>query len=203
MAVSKDTTIMVDRPKCTATSLDSFSTAASDHHKHIPNIYKEKLAALEKDARHCKITLQDDLRVLNQKITEVEEIRDRSLRDIQNNVEVMIKELIEKGEKLKIKVEASYKKKREVSNQKIIKLQYETKKSEEKKDTTLRFINSNVQEMVKQIKENGEKMKNEVESMYKKENKVLEFQLNALRTNVSETDRKLSFIQLFYETFGT
>ncbi|XP_033104462.1 tripartite motif-containing protein 3-like [Anneissia japonica] len=67
-------------------------------------------------------------------------------------------------------------------------------KLQQNKDRSLRDIDSHVQIMVKKIKENGDKMKKEVETIYKKKNKVLHDQTVELETTISDINTKLRFL---------
>ncbi|XP_033109380.1 tripartite motif-containing protein 2-like isoform X2 [Anneissia japonica] len=62
------------------------------------------------------------------------------------------------------------------------------------KATTLRNIDNHVQLMIKKIKENGDKIKNEVETIYKKKKKVNDVQMDELKTTISDINTKLSFL---------
>ncbi|XP_033106769.1 tripartite motif-containing protein 2-like [Anneissia japonica] len=65
---------------------------------------------------------------------------------------------------------------------------------EQSKDTSLRDIDNHVQVMVKEIKENGDKLKNEVETIYKEKKKANDEQMDELSTTISDLNTKLSFL---------
>ncbi|XP_033104432.1 protein wech-like [Anneissia japonica] len=65
---------------------------------------------------------------------------------------------------------------------------------EQSKATSLRDIDNHLQEMVKKMKENAEKLKNEVETTYKTKKKVIDDQMEELRTAISDINTKLSFL---------
>ncbi|XP_033109937.1 tripartite motif-containing protein 2-like [Anneissia japonica] len=67
-------------------------------------------------------------------------------------------------------------------------------KLEQSKDTSLRDVDNHVQVMIKKIKENGDKIKNEVEIIYKKKKKVQDVQMDELKTTISDINTKLSFL---------
>ncbi|XP_033104421.1 tripartite motif-containing protein 2-like [Anneissia japonica] len=67
-------------------------------------------------------------------------------------------------------------------------------KLEQSKDKCLRDIDNQVEEMVKTIKGNGDKMKNEVKTIYQKKNKVNNAQKDELKTMIFDIDTKLNFL---------
>ncbi|XP_033104444.1 tripartite motif-containing protein 3-like [Anneissia japonica] len=67
-------------------------------------------------------------------------------------------------------------------------------KLQQSKDTSLRDIDNHVQEMVKKVKENGDKMKNKIETIYKDKKKVLDVQMDDLKKTISDINTKLSFL---------
>ncbi|XP_033107882.1 uncharacterized protein LOC117109606 [Anneissia japonica] len=87
------------------------------------------------------------------------------------------------------------------ANQCKKKLQYdvwaanqEAAKLEQHKDMSLRNIDNHMQEIVKKVKENGKKLKNEVGAMYEKNKNVLDIKIIELNTIISDIDTKLSFL---------
>ncbi|XP_033104431.1 tripartite motif-containing protein 45-like [Anneissia japonica] len=98
--------------------------------------FKETSATLEKAASDCKNKLQDGLKAVIQNVTELQQSKDTSLKDIDNHVQVL----------------------------------------------------------VKIIKQNADKIKNKVESIYKKKKKVLDIQMDKLKTTISDINTKLSFL---------
>ncbi|XP_033124414.1 tripartite motif-containing protein 2-like [Anneissia japonica] len=67
-------------------------------------------------------------------------------------------------------------------------------KLEEHKATALRDIDNHIQVMIRQIKENGDKIKNELETLYKRKKKVNDAQMDELNTTISDINTKLSFL---------
>ncbi|XP_033098747.1 putative tripartite motif-containing protein 61 [Anneissia japonica] len=67
-------------------------------------------------------------------------------------------------------------------------------KLEQSKDTSLRDIDNHVQVMVKEIKENGDKMKNEVEAIYIEKKKVNDVHISELRATITDFNIKVSFL---------
>ncbi|XP_033106328.1 tripartite motif-containing protein 45-like, partial [Anneissia japonica] len=67
-------------------------------------------------------------------------------------------------------------------------------KLEQSKYTSLRDIDSHVQEMCKIMKKKGDQMKNEVETIYEKKKRVLDVQMDELQTTISDINTKLSFL---------
>ncbi|XP_033109440.1 tripartite motif-containing protein 2-like isoform X3 [Anneissia japonica] len=62
------------------------------------------------------------------------------------------------------------------------------------KDIIMKDIDNHVQELVRKIKENGDKIKNEVETIYKKKKKVNDAQMDELGTTISDINTKLFFL---------
>ncbi|XP_033109430.1 E3 ubiquitin-protein ligase TRIM71-like isoform X2 [Anneissia japonica] len=62
------------------------------------------------------------------------------------------------------------------------------------KATTLRNIDNHVQLMIKKIKENGDKIKNEVEIIYKKKKKVNDVQMDELEKTINDITTELTFL---------
>ncbi|XP_033098227.1 tripartite motif-containing protein 2-like [Anneissia japonica] len=72
------------------------------------------------------------------------------------------------------------------------------------KDTCLRDIDNHVEEIFKKVKENREKLKNEIETIYKRKKKVNDVQIDELKTTISDINTKLSFLnQLLKSDEGT
>ncbi|XP_033109904.1 tripartite motif-containing protein 45-like [Anneissia japonica] len=67
-------------------------------------------------------------------------------------------------------------------------------KLEQSKDTTLRDIDNHVQVMIRTIKENGDNIKNEVETIYKKKKKANNVQMVKLKMAITDINTKLSFL---------
>ncbi|XP_033109545.1 tripartite motif-containing protein 2-like [Anneissia japonica] len=65
---------------------------------------------------------------------------------------------------------------------------------EKSKCKSLSDIDNHVHEMVKIVQENGDKMKNEVETNYQKKKKVLDIQIDELKSTIFGIDTKLSFL---------
>ncbi|XP_033116558.1 E3 ubiquitin-protein ligase TRIM71-like [Anneissia japonica] len=65
---------------------------------------------------------------------------------------------------------------------------------EQNKNSCLRDIDNHVQVMVKKMKENGDQIKNEVETIYKRKKKVLDVQIEELKTTIFDINTKLSFL---------
>ncbi|XP_033104458.1 E3 ubiquitin-protein ligase TRIM71-like [Anneissia japonica] len=65
---------------------------------------------------------------------------------------------------------------------------------EQSKDISLSDIDNHVQEMVKKIKENADKLKSAVEQIYKNKKKVLEIQMDEMKITISDINTKLSFL---------
>ncbi|XP_033104463.1 uncharacterized protein LOC117107049 [Anneissia japonica] len=61
-------------------------------------------------------------------------------------------------------------------------------------ETTLRDIDNHVQEMLKIIKENGDKLKTKVDTIYKKKKKLLDVQMDDLEAKISDIITKLSYL---------
>ncbi|XP_033109959.1 tripartite motif-containing protein 2-like [Anneissia japonica] len=68
------------------------------------------------------------------------------------------------------------------------------KQLNQNKDTTLRDVDNHVQLMIRKIKENGAKIKNEVQTIYRKKKKVQDVQMDELKTTISDINTKLSFL---------
>ncbi|XP_033109363.1 tripartite motif-containing protein 2-like [Anneissia japonica] len=68
------------------------------------------------------------------------------------------------------------------------------KQLNQNKDTTLRDVDNHVQLMIRKIKENGAKIKKEVQAIYKNKKKVQDVQMDELKTTISDINTKLSFL---------
>ncbi|XP_033123788.1 tripartite motif-containing protein 3-like [Anneissia japonica] len=71
---------------------------------------------------------------------------------------------------------------------------YNATNLEESKDISLRDIDNHVKVMVKEIKANGDKLKNEVETIYKTKKAANDEQMDELRITISDLNTKLSFL---------
>ncbi|XP_033104472.1 protein wech-like isoform X2 [Anneissia japonica] len=69
-----------------------------------------------------------------------------------------------------------------------------SKNLDESTDKGLRDIDEHVQTMINQVKKNGEKMKNELQMLYKKKKKINYTQKDELTTKISDIDTKLGFL---------
>ncbi|XP_033109339.1 E3 ubiquitin-protein ligase TRIM71-like [Anneissia japonica] len=67
-------------------------------------------------------------------------------------------------------------------------------KLKQSKETSLRDIDNHVKEIVKIISENGDKLKNKVETIYTKKMKENDVQMDELKTAISDINTKLSFL---------
>ncbi|XP_033104435.1 E3 ubiquitin-protein ligase TRIM71-like [Anneissia japonica] len=99
--------------------------------------FKETSAALEKVANDCKKKLQGGLRAVIQATTKLNQSKDKSLSDIDNHVQKMLKEIKENGDKLKNEVQTIYKEKKEMLDVQMDEL----KKTISDINTKLNFLN--------------------------------------------------------------
>ncbi|XP_033098230.1 tripartite motif-containing protein 2-like isoform X2 [Anneissia japonica] len=77
-------------------------------------------------------------------------------------------------------------------------------KLQQSKHTSLRDIDNHVEEIFKKVKENRDKMKNELEKIYRRKNKVNDVQMDELKATISDVNTKLSFLnQLLKSDEGT
>ncbi|XP_033109893.1 E3 ubiquitin-protein ligase TRIM71-like [Anneissia japonica] len=81
--------------------------------------FKETSAKLEVAAHQCQFKLQDGLKAVMQNTITLEQSKDISLRAIDNHVQKMTEKIKENGEKMKNKVKATYKEKKEVNDKQI------------------------------------------------------------------------------------
>ncbi|XP_033098736.1 tripartite motif-containing protein 2-like [Anneissia japonica] len=81
--------------------------------------FKEMAEKLKEAAYHCENQLQDGLKAVNQYATKLQQSKDTSLRDIDNHVQVMVKIIKDKGDKMKNEVETIYTEKKKVNDEQI------------------------------------------------------------------------------------
>ncbi|XP_033104430.1 tripartite motif-containing protein 2-like [Anneissia japonica] len=78
--------------------------------------FKETSATLEKAANECKTKLQNGLKKVIQNTSKLEQSKETSLRDFDNHVQEIHKKIMEIRKKVKNKVEAMYKVKKQVND---------------------------------------------------------------------------------------
>ncbi|XP_033098234.1 uncharacterized protein LOC117102140 [Anneissia japonica] len=135
----------------------------------------------------ANILIPDELQkvFLDAWMTEIDEAEYKSALDMLNEKEQTFKEIAAALEKSAHDTISKLQEGLKAVNQNATKL-------EKNKDERWRDIDKHVEEIMKEVKNNGDRMKNELETIYNKKKKVNNEQIHELKTTISDINKKLN-----------